>query len=178
MKSHHYIILAILLILAGWIGYLLKDCGDETPPQTTYIQDTRKIDSLGLIIKSQKKDLVIYHDSTTTLKGQLAGSRERVKKVFIDSPCPEVEAVVIASDSACDAVIEAQGKELVLSGEIITTQDSLIKEGVNLRLRDSTEIISKEIQLFKAQKKIKRKNTWLAGMLGVLAGVVGVVMVK
>lgn len=178
MKSYHYIILIILLALAGWVGYLLKTCPDEYPPEFVYIQDTKKSDSLKLVIVQQEKELALVHDTVINLKVNLESARSRVKKVFLDNPCPEAEIFVAESDSACDEVIRAQGSEIAISSIIIAAQDSVIELGIDLHRKDSNEVVRTKIDLFKAKEKVKRKNTWIIGMLGVLAGVVGVVVLK
>lgn len=178
MKSYHYIILIILLALAGWVGYLLKTCPDEYPPEFVYIQDAKKSDSLKLVIIQHEKELLLIHDTVINLKVNLETARAKVKKVFLDSPCPEVELFVAESDSACDEVIRAQGSELAISSIIIAAQDSVIELGIDLHRKDSSEVVRTKIDLFKAKEKVRRKNTWIVGMVGVLAGVVGVVVLK
>lgn len=161
MKTPHYIILAIIILLSGWIGYLLKTCPDEYPPEFIYIQDTRKVDSLTKIINQGKADLIVYRDSTKNLKSALSQARKNTKVVIEQSPCPEVMDVVAVSDSICDAVIEFQGNQLSIASMIISAQDSVISDAIDLHRKDSADVTNVMNLNLKLEKKVKRKNTWL-----------------
>ena len=176
MKSKTVVIILFILalLLSGWIGSLLKICPLESAPEYIYIQDTKAKDSLTAMVKTYKSDLDAREDTIKTLKGQLLSKRAKRKKVIEQvGPSEEIADVVSESDSACDAVIQAQEKQIQDAGDIIHYQDTLLLMSEKQHSKDSSDVVAVNLKLEKSKKKLKRKNTWIKGLgIAVLAFII------